>query len=193
MTDAGEDSAPPEGLWLSVSDVARVTGVHKSNVSRKVDELERDGLIEVRYGPNKTKLVNIGEYEFRVRETTDLAKEQAAVTAQANSEGPRYRDAQTRKIQVETAIKDYELQKLRGELVDVTRVNEVIAQVGEEIRKPIDQLPLRAEEVHAAAAGGGAGAVRGKLREIAFDVRAAVTEALRKLADLGGTSGGSPP
>ena len=124
MTDAGEDSAPA-GLWLSISDVARVTGIHKSNVSRKVDELERDGLIEVRYGPNKTKLVNIGEYEFRVRETTDLAKEQAAVTAQANSEDPRYRDVQTRKIQIETAVKDYELQKLRGELVDVTRVNEV--------------------------------------------------------------------
>ena len=192
MTDAGEDSAP-EGLWLSISDVARVTGIHKSNVSRKVDELERDGQIEVRYGPNKTKLVNIGEYEFRVRETTDLAKEQAAVTAQANSEDPRYRDAQTRKIQIETAIKDYELQKLRGELVDVTRVNEVIAQVGEEIRKPIDQLPLRAEEVHAAAAGGGETAVRSKLREIAFDIRGAVTEALRKLAGLGSTSGGSPP
>ncbi len=197
MSDHNEtSSAPDDGdeQWLPIAEVARVKGVARQTVWEKVAQLEKEGLLKTRSGPRGTKLVNFGEYEFLVRETSDLAKERAAETTQTGLEDPGYRSAQTRKIQVETAVKDYELRKLRGELVDVTRVNEVIAQVGEEIRKPIDQLPLRAEEVHAAAAGGGGGAVRSKLREIAFDVRGAVTEALRKLADLGGdTSGGSPP
>ena len=188
MNDLIDDDAEE---WLPLAEVARIKGVTRQTVSERVARLEGQGLLTTRSGPGGTKLVNIGEYEFRVRETADLAKEQAAATAQANFDDPGYRNAQTQKIKIETAVKAYELRKLRGELVDITRVNDVVAQVGEEIRRPLDQFPLRADEIHAAGASGGAVAVRSKLKEIVFEVRGAITEALRKLADSGGTSGDS--
>lgn len=184
MTDTSEESAP-EGLWVSISDLARVKGVHKSNISRKVDELERDSLIEVRNGPNKTKLVNLAQFDSVVGETTDLAKEQGAETARYSREAEwgdtRFRDAQTRKAEYEADLKSIEVRKQLGQLVDVARAEEVIAEVGEEQRKVIEQLTLRADELHSAALSGGVTSVRAKLKEIVFDLRGAFTEALKKL------------
>jgi hypothetical protein len=193
MSDIDDTSTTPDDeQWLPIAELARIKGVARQTVWQKVTELESEGLLTTRPGPKNTKLVNVGEYEFRVRETADLVKEQAAATTRANFEDPALRDAQTRKLKIETALKVYELGERQGRLVDITRVNEVIAQVGEELRKPLDQLPLRADEVHAAAASGGAVAVRSKLRDIAFDLRGAAMEALRKLAELGNKSGSSP-
>jgi hypothetical protein len=179
------------GLWVPIAELARRKGVTKQTMWEKVTKLEGQGLLTTKPGRGGVKLVNVGEYEFRIKETGDLAKEQAAATAQGNLEDPAYRKAQLQKVQAEAALKDFELRQRHGELVDITRVKEVIAEVGEELRKPLDQLPSRADEVNAAAVSGGAAAVRNKLKEIGFELRAAFAEALRKL-DLR-TKGGSSP
>jgi len=135
--------------------------------------------------------VNVGEYDYHVKETADLVKEQAAATLRASQESPELRRLQEQKMRAEAALKDVELRERTGQLVDITRVEEVIAEVGEELRKPIEQLPLRAEEISAAAVSGGVQAVRGKLKQIAFELRGAFAEGLRKL-DLRSKGGSSP-
>lgn len=188
--DNATEVAGDGALWLSITDLARVKGVTRQTVWEKVSRFENQGLLTTKPGPGGTKLVNVGEYDYRVQEAGDLAKEQAAATAQANWDDPALRDAQTRKVRAEAALKAFELGERAGKLVEITHVKTVIAQVGEELRKPLDQLPLRADEINAAAVSGGAAAVRAKLRDIVFDLRTAFAEALRKL-DLRG-NGSSP-
>lgn len=190
MTDNDTTTGTDDEQWLSIAELARLKGVARQTAHEKVMRLERQGLLTTRPGPGGTKEVNLGEYEHRTRELGDLVKEQAAATA-ASFDDPALRDAQRKKIQIETALKTYELAERRGQLVDVTRVTEVIAEVGAELRKPLDQLPLRADEIDAAARSGGAVAVRTKLKEIAFELRGAFTDALRKL-DLRNKREGPP-
>jgi hypothetical protein len=194
MIDNVEETAP-EGLLVTISDLARLKGVHKSSISRRVDELEKQGQLEVSYGPNKTKLVNLAQYDSVAGETTDFVKEQAAETTRYNREAEwgdsRFREAQIRKAQYKADLKSIELRKQHGQLVDVTRVQAVIAEVGEELRKPLEQLPLRADELHAAALSGGPASVRAKLKAITHELRGSLVEALKKL-DMRNNSGSSP-
>lgn len=183
MADALDDDMA-EGVWLSISDLAREKGVDKAAISRRVAELEGEGLISTRPGPGKSKLVNLAQYDLVVGETTDLARERTAETVQANREfggDMRRREADVKKAQYEAALKSIELGKAVGSLVEIKRVAEVIAEVGEELKKPLEQIPLRTDDIVAAALNGGATAVRGLLMEIIFDLRTKFTEALRKL------------
>lgn len=190
MSDFDQNTDPED--WMSIAELAQFKGVTKQTVSEKVIRLESEGLLKTRAGPKGTKLVNVGEYDYRIRETGDLAKEQAAATAQASFQDPALRDAQARKLRAEAALKTYELGERAGHLVNITRVNEVIAEVGEELRKSTEQLPLRADEIHAAALSGGAVAVRTKLKTIVFELRSAFTDALRRL-DMRSKDGSSAP
>ena len=189
--DIATPPPPDEEMWLSIAALAVMKGVSRQTVWEKVERLERQGLLATKPGPGGTRLVNVGEYDYHVKETADLVKEQAAATLRASQESPELRRLQEQKMRAEAALKDVELRERTGQLVDITRVEEVIAEVGEELRKPIEQLPLRAEEISAAAVSGGVQAVRGKLKQIAFELRGAFAEGLRKL-DLRSKGGSSP-
>jgi len=189
--DIATPPPPDEEMWLSIAALAVMKGVSRQTVWEKVERLERQGLLATKPGPGGTRLVNVGEYDYHVKETADLVKEQAAATLRASQESPELRRFQEQKMRAEAALKDVELRERTGQLVDITRVEEVIAEVGEELRKPIEQLPLRAEEISAAAVSGGVQAVRGKLKQIAFELRGAFAEGLRKL-DLRSKGGSSP-
>ena len=197
MDDTIKQTASPDEIWLSISDLAREKNVDKAEISRRVAKLEADGRLQTRSGPNRTKLVCLQEYDRVAGEFTDLAKEQAAETSRYGREADwggdtRFRDAQTRRAQYEAGLKSIELRERLGQVVDITRAQEIIAEVGEEIRQPLEQLPLRADEINAAAVSGGVVAVRSKLKDIVFDLRTAIADALRKL-DLRAKGGAAPP
>jgi hypothetical protein len=206
MADLMEfDAAEPDGLWLSITELAKAKGVDKSQISRKVAEIEREGRIITRPGAGREKLVNVAEYDVALGTVTDFSHQLGAETARGIRDGDwggdtRMRDAKTQSAQLEAALKSIELRKQTGALVEITRVNEVIAEVGEAIKKPIGQVALRADDITAAAQSGGAQAVRTLLGQIIFDVRAKITDALRKLdirsqaSSVGGgvDNGGAP-
>lgn len=190
MSDETNNAGDADGLWLSISDVAREKNVDKAAISRKVAELEKAGRIEVRFGPNRTKLVNLAQFDAEVGEVTDFVREQAARFGDDLIGDSRYRDARIKSAQYDALRKQIEMRKLVGNLVEIAQVDEVIAQVGEEIKKPLEQIPLHADEIVAAAASGGAVAVRAKLREIVFSVRTQIAAALAKL-DIREKNGGA--
>ncbi len=193
MTDQGELSAglPGDGLWVSVSELASLKGVTKQTISERVARLEADGQITTRKGQANTKLINLAEYDRAVGKTTNLAKQQAAVTARANRNepaeeagtpaDPTFADGQRRKTHYEAALKALEFGERAGQLVAIDEVKTVIAEVAEEIAGPINQLPLRAEEITAAAARDGASAVRTILKDAAFNLLKAIAQALGRL------------
>jgi DNA-binding transcriptional ArsR family regulator len=166
MNDTADHSDAPEGIWLTISELARKKGVNKSTISVRVSALEEEGRITTRKGAG-TKLVELAEYDQAVGEITDLAKAQAAATARANrfddaaaSDGSvggdaTFRAAQQQKVFYEARTKALEFGRLTGQLVAIDRVNSVIAEIGEAIRQPISQLPLHADEISAAAARNG--------------------------------------
>lgn len=179
------ESGSSEGLWLPIAELAELKGKTRQTVWEKVSRLEADGLLTTKRGQGGSRLVNVAEYDRAVNETTDFAREQAAETVRLNREADwgdtRLRDANRRKVEYEAALKSIELKKAVGALVEITQMNEVIAEVGEEIKKPLEQVLLRADEITAAASSGGAVAVRTKLREIIFAVRTEIAEALAHL------------
>jgi len=200
MNDTTDHSDAPEGIWLTISELARKKGVDKSTISVRVSALEEEGRITTRKGAGKTKLVELAEYDQAVGETTDLSKAQAAATARANrlddaaaSDGSvagdaTLREAQRQKLFYEARTKALEYGRQTGQLVAIDRVNSVIAEVGEAIRQPISQLPLHADEINAAAVRDGPAGVRSLLKEIAFNLSKAISAALGKL-NLAGAGG----
>jgi len=197
MTDTTAHNSPDE-IWVGISELARLKGVDKSWISRRVAALEELGKIETRDGPNRAKLVKLAQFDRAVGETTDLAKEQAAATARANRNDaadddapgvagadPRYADAQRRKVHYEAEMKALEFGERTGQLVAIGEIETVIAEVAEELAQPIRQLPTRADEIAAAAARDGVAGVRVVLRDVTFALLKAMAQALRRL-DLKG-------
>lgn len=186
------EASEPDALWLSITELAQAKGVDKSQISRKVAEIELQGRVITRPGRGKEKLVNVAEYDSALGSVTDFSHQVGAETTRENREADwgdtRMRDAKTKTAQLEAALKGIELRKQTGALVEITRVNEVIADVGEEIKKPLDQVSLRADDITAAAVSGGAPAVRTLLMQIVFDLRSKISDALRKL-DIRSQSG----
>jgi hypothetical protein len=202
-TDTTALNGSPDEIWLGISELARLKGVDKSWISRRVTALEELGQIEPRDGPNRAKLVNLAQFDRAVGETTDLAKEQAAATARADrndaaadddapggapAADPRYADAQRRKVHYEAGMKALEYGERTGQLVAIGQVETVIAEIAEELAQPIRQLPTRADELAAVAARDGAAGVRVVLREVAHALLKAMAQALRRLDLKGKTS-----
>ena len=61
--------------WATVSELARIRGVDKSAVSRRVARLEEQGLLATRQGAGRAKLVRVEEYDRVVAETGDAVLE----------------------------------------------------------------------------------------------------------------------
>ncbi len=59
---ASEPVDDPSGGWLTVSALARVRGVDKAAISRRVARLEAAAALTTRPGPRGSKLINADEF-----------------------------------------------------------------------------------------------------------------------------------
>lgn len=187
--------ADTSGLWLSISDIAKRKGVSKQTISEKVAKL--GDKIEIRPGKNRTKLINLAQYDRLVGEIADLGKELAAETARQAQAAPvmeadqpldlaplapaPYSTAQADRARYESELKKLDLAERRGQLVAISDLTEALASVGDTIAQILARLPLRADDVSAATGKDGIAGCRVALKTIAFDMSAAITTALRGL------------
>ncbi|ABQ38505.1 hypothetical protein [Bradyrhizobium sp. BTAi1] len=175
------------GLWLSVSEIARQHGKSRQAIAKRVDSLVEAGKLEARPGPNGTKLVNLAAFDLAVGETGDAIKEGAAETRAEAETGntptsPALRDHQARNAQYTADLRYLELEERLGRLVPAAEVKEAGQKAGEKIVSIVDGLPTFAEAIAAAAVKDGVQGVRGRLKEIARDLRAAIADAMEMLA-----------
>jgi hypothetical protein len=70
------------------------------------------------------------------------------------------------------------VEERRGKLVQVSKVEDALADAGEKIVRIIDQLPMDAEDLATSVARGGAQALRAALKEIARRQRMAIADSL---------------
>lgn len=84
MAERAEDDA-----WLTVSSLARLRGVDKASISRRVARLEAAGALTTRAGERGTKLINHAEFNLAVEMTKDAIREANGRAACDNSVLPR--------------------------------------------------------------------------------------------------------
>jgi DNA-binding Lrp family transcriptional regulator len=75
-----------DGLWLSISGVAKHLGVSRQAVSKRVPALEASGLLTCRRGENGAKEINLAQYMIAIRAVGDPARELAAETRRGSVE-----------------------------------------------------------------------------------------------------------
>jgi DNA-binding MarR family transcriptional regulator len=177
---------PVDGLWLSVSDIAKRKGLSKSALSRRIARLERDGLLETRAGARCTKLVNLAAHDRVIGETTDLARE-ANGTRRSIRRSPDdpafiYTQQQARRAAYDADLKKLELDERLGRLLPVEDVDAANAAVAERIVQVLSSLPGKADEIMAFALRSDQPGLRRLLNKIVLDIRTLLAQEMRALA-----------
>lgn len=187
------------GLWSSISDLAIRKGVTKQTLAERVSRLEAQGRLTTRPGKNRSKLVNIAEYDRAVGETTDLSHAAGAATKRMVETGSRgddddtaplpagtsassvYTQEQARHMAYKASMAELDLNERLGKLIPFDDLAKSAQRVAEMLVRQIDQVITRADEVAAAVARDGVQGARAALKTIARDLRKNAATALSKL------------
>ncbi|EDQ33939.2 hypothetical protein HPDFL43_05780 [Hoeflea phototrophica DFL-43] len=184
-----------DGVWLTVSEIARRKGVSHQAVSKRVKLLEADGKVTPRRDGKKT-LVDLVEYDRAVGDFGDAAREAAAETVRAARQEQTakplpapdgMRDAQLERVRYEARMKALDYAERTGQLVPVSGpggVEDAMVVAAEKILSVLD-LMLRAAPDLAIAAREGEPAARREIRKVIHAQRVAIGDALRLLAEEG--------
>jgi DNA-binding Lrp family transcriptional regulator len=195
MTETGTNfNADASGaeLWLSISELAEVKGKTRQTIHERVEKLESEGLLTTKPGPNRTRLVNLVEFDRAVGETTDFSHQQAAATRarQATADeqeapaGTGFTEAQRMKMRYEAALKQIEFGERTKQLVAVADIKAVVEKIAGACRGAVDVLLLRTDEITAAAAKDGAAGVRAVLKDASYKLLATMSQAFRTLETI---------
>ena len=170
------------GLWLSITELARRKGVKKATISERVARLVERGLIEIRPGKGKQKLVNVAQYDTAIGETGDAAKEAAAETRgdAPPSQPPRFRDAQTREKEYQADLAFIKLERERGNLLPVEDVREAAEEAAMAIGDLFAELPVR---IASALGRELESAETIRLKTAIRELQAATADAMQKIAE----------
>lgn len=189
MTPTPDTIAPtPDGLWVSISDLAARKGVTKQTISERVAKLVGAGLLATKPGKGKSKLVNLAEYDRGVGEVTDLSKEQGAQTKaatksdEATGRDPTFVSEQARRAGYEAELKRLDLDERLGRLREVDEIAAAAVVCGETIVRELESMILRADEMAGAVAKDGVAGARAILKVMIFDARKKIEEAFARLA-----------
>ncbi|CUT12524.1 hypothetical protein BF49_3604 [Bradyrhizobium sp.] len=191
--DTASDTADA-GLWVSISELAGLKGVKKQSISEKVSRLVEAGRLTVRPGKGKTKLVNLAQYDLAVGEVGDGARELGAATKAANvrrspaatsapqTDSGRYRDEQARDKAYTADLKFIELERARGNLLQVAEFDFAAENAAARIADICDGLMAQDSELTAIAMKEGENGMRSALKRIVRSQREAIVRAMKDMA-----------
>lgn len=188
--DVAEPADDASGSWVTVSALARLRGVDKAAISRRVTRLEAAGALTTRAGPRGTKLINAEEFSRAVEEMTDPVREANGRRAGANRDGAGgssitviLSQQQARRASYDADIKKLTRDRLLGELARVEDIAAGAALHGEALARVFDRLPDRADDLAAVVAKEGSTGLRVALKDVARDLRGALASAFAALAE----------
>lgn len=111
----------PEGLWVTIAELARLKGISRQSASERVDRLERSGHLSTRR-QGRSRLVELASYDHAVGQAGDAAREIGAEMSRgASTAAPTaaLRDAQTDRAQYEAKLKALDYAERTRQLVPV--------------------------------------------------------------------------
>ena len=171
--------------WVSQSVLARIKGVSKQAINKRVRRFVDDGLIEL----DSRGRLRLEDWERVAEEVTDPSRLIARVTeAAADDEAPgpaktdgSYAREKAKGAQLDNELKQIALDKERGSLLALDEVTEAMARCAEVMVREIDQLPGRADDLATALSRGGVDGVRQALKSVARDMRDQLARNMRLL------------
>lgn len=183
---------------MSISDLARTRKVSKQGISKNLQRWAKAGRAIATRKEGKTTLIKVAEYDLACGEVGDQARmlgeatKKGAVTEPiVDPDAPSYTREQARAKQYEADIKEIELAKLRGELIEVSQLRNAATEAAEAMLRAIDQMPARAEEL-ASGTKLPVSVCRQFLKASARDLRQRVTDAFSTLASRALTAKENP-
>lgn len=178
------DGARPEtlvDLWVPIAELARMKGVSKQAISKKVERYASQGLVETRPGERGAKLVSPAQYDRADGKAGDAIRTLAQAPQAKGIDDPILAREQARRVQYQADIAKLDLDERLGKLLPVEEVTTAMARCAEALTRAIDQLPSRADDLSAAVAREGALGARTFLKGIARELRAALAKEMRLL------------
>lgn len=169
--------------WVSISELARMRGVTKAAISKRVARLG----IETRNGPRNIKLVNLATFDYIVGSETDGVRELNGSAALGNVRGKRGESQiltreQARRASYDADLKRLELEERLEKLIPVVDVTHAMSRCAEVMVRTIDQITSRSEEIASAIASDGVAGARKELKAIAREMRETLARELQHLA-----------
>lgn len=186
---ASPSTGAPQGVWVSISDLAKRKGVTRQSLHERVSRLVKDGLIETRQD-GKKRLIDMAEYDRVVGQVGDAFREQGAETrrdAETEDTGgsAKLRDVQIERQQYETKIRALDYAERLGRLLPLkgpSGVETAMVKAAEKIVRIIEKTPLRNLAEIEAAARIDAAHLRRVIKAMTHEMRAAVADALQTVA-----------
>ena len=188
VTETGVDTR--SGLWVPIAELARMRGLARPAMYRKVDGLVGRGLLELRLDERGAKLVSPAQYDRAIAQGGDLGRLQGAATRRARSTtvsptvppdvvgGPVYTREQARRTAYLADLAHIELQERLGRLTSVDELRAAATRAAEEIVGVIERLPLAADDLAAALSLDGVHGLRVSLRATARRMRDEIAASL---------------
>jgi DNA-binding MarR family transcriptional regulator len=175
--------------WVSLSELARLKGVSVPAISKRVNRLSVNGLLEVRPTDDGKKLVEVGAFERAVALSRDARREQkvdAPEIVPRNGEVPVLAHAQARKMAFSAERERLKLGVETKSLLRADDVGRAMAECAGKIVNLLEVLPYRADELAAAASKDGVKGVRGVLKRMARDLRRQMAAEMSRTAAQNG-------
>ena len=179
------------GLWVPLSELARLRGVTKGPLSRRISRLEAQGYDLSRPGPGGSKLISVAAFDRATNEATDVVRATNGGAAQpATTPAPAkagedlvYAREQARNAAYSADLKRLELDERLGRLLSIEDVVDAMTRCAGAIVRGLDALPSSADDIAAAVARDGSYGARRLLKQRALDLRETLSREMRLLAD----------
>jgi DNA-binding transcriptional ArsR family regulator len=209
-----ELAAESSAGWLTVSELARVRGVDKAAISRRVARLEAAGALTTRPGPRGSKLIEASEFARAVEDLTDIVREANGRHGASGRDlvgaapgDPILVREQARRTKIAADTAQLQFDALKGELVPISDFSDKVTVQGETLARVIDRIPDEAIALAGAEAKNGSAfaqalmdtmrsnpqGARSFFRILARNQRGAIADAFTALAQASaGETAGAP-
>lgn len=176
----------PEGLWVTIAELARLKGISRQSASERIDRLERSRHLSTRR-QGRSRLVELASYDRAVGQVGDAAREIGAEMRQdASPAAPTagLRDAQTDRAQYEAKLKALDFAERTRQVIPVKGqhgLETALVKVSEVIIRDLGAPMNWIDELEDAARKGEA-QLRRVLRGKLLELRRTVASHLMELA-----------
>lgn len=181
---AGNAATPPRAVMMSIADIAKRDGVKKPGVSRRVKALRKAGLTVELDGQGRVSLVNIVQYDALKDKYADPSKAQVPGSL-PEPQSETYEEARRQLTWVEAERAKLKLEAEQKLYVRVEQLEVAVDQVGAQIVGAVDQILQKADDLSAAVAKAGVQGLRAALKDLAFEVKTEIADALAGIAKAG--------
>jgi hypothetical protein len=150
--------------WATITQLAALRGRNKAAVSRRVARMERDGLLRSRKGPGGTKLVNVAEFARLADDEVDAINEANGLLSSGPEGDPVLHKEQARRTKFQADLAKIQLNERLGLLVAIEDVQSAARAAAERLRRGVEQMGSRAEDIAAGQTSPFAGALIAAMR-----------------------------